>query len=348
MRSYIGKTNCRERVGGRTIVTLTCIVLAMTVLSGCRQGGTGGRGGTPGKPLRITINSWIGWAPLYIAQEKGFFKKHGTDLELIQVEDAGTRKSTMISGRVDGYASSVDNFALDAPSGVPGKIVLCFDESHGGDGIVAKRSIKTAADLKGKTVAFQPGLPGHFLLLHVLDEAGVSIDDLKKQEMDSDKAGAAFAAGKLDAAVTWEPWLSKAEQMEGGHKLITSDKLPGLIVDTLVFRDDVLLDYPNQVKGVIQAWFDALAYWKDQPKDAEKIMARAYKLSVGDLRTMASGVLFYDIDKNLQYFGQSNDGPILKVFDEASSYWMKSNLIKTKKTAKECIDPSFIRTLKQS
>src|SRR6266516_2509267 len=120
--------------------------------------------------LRISINSWIGWAPLFLAQDKGIFEKDGVKVELSRIEDTGARKSTMISGRVDGYATSVDNFQLDAAGGIPGHIVMLFDESHGADGIVTKKTIHTIQDLKGKQVAFQAGLPSHFLLLTVLKE----------------------------------------------------------------------------------------------------------------------------------------------------------------------------------
>src|SRR5205823_6256730 len=124
--------------------------------------------------------------------------------------------------------------------------------------IVAKNSIQTVADLKGKTVAFQPGLPNHFLLLQVLQDAGLTYKDIKPVDMDADKAGAAFVAGALDAAVTWEPWLTKASQSGHGHILINTRQKPGVIVDALAFRDDVLSERKQAVAALVQAWFDAL------------------------------------------------------------------------------------------
>jgi len=314
-------------------------LLCVGLLSGCKKE-------IKAAPLKITVNSWIGFAPLFLAQEKGFFAKHGTALEIINVEDAGARKATMIAKQVDGYASSVDNFPIDSTMGVSGKIVMCFDESHGGDGIVAKKSIKTIADLKGKKVAFQPGFPGHFLLLHVLKKNGLSQKDIVEIDMDSDKAGAAFAAGHLDAAVTWEPWLSKAEAMADGHKLITSDQLPGLIVDTLVFRDEVLVERGEEVKGVMKAWFEALDYWQKNPEEANQIMAKASKLSVEDFKAMTSGVKYFDYKRNVEYFGEKTaQGDIYKYFDAAGDYWLEIGLIKNKSKAAEKIDQSFVAKL---
>ena len=154
---------------------LATAVIAVVALTSCdRKTAPSGTSSTSA-PLKVTINSWIGWAPLYLAQKKDL--NGGVKIEITRVEDTGARKSTMIAGQVDGYASSVDNFALDSAQGVPGKIVMCFDESFGGDGIVSKKSIATVADLRGKKIGFQKGLPSHFLLLTVLQKAGLKYID---------------------------------------------------------------------------------------------------------------------------------------------------------------------------
>ncbi len=322
-------------------IFLAGMMVFALILSGCTKKPVE----VPKTKLSITINSWIGWAPLYLAKEKGLLGS--TDLEITRVEDTGARKTTMISGKVDGYASSVDNFALDSAQGVPGKIVLCFDESFGGDGIVSKKSIKEIKNLKGKQVAFQNGLPSHFLLLTILEKAGLSPADIKQVDLDADKAGAAFTSGKLDAAVTWEPWISKSAEMADGKILATTKDYPGLIVDTLVFRDDVIQTKRGAVKDVISAWFKALDYWKANKAESDAIMAKAYGLKVEEFTGMCEGVRFYDLAKNKEYFGAADPtSQIYKVFDSASALWMKADIIKAKKEPKAAIDGSFIAELK--
>lgn len=298
---------------------------------------------TTSKPLKITINSWIGWAPLYLAKEKVF--NEDVQIEIIRVEDTGARKSTMISGEVDGYASSVDNFALDAALGVPGKIVLCFDESFGGDGIVSKNDIQSIGDLKGKQVGYQKGLPSHFLLLTVLNQAGLKASDIVHIDMDADKAGAAFVAGHLDAAVTWEPWISKAAATSGGKILITTKDLPGLIVDVLVFRDEVLTSRREDVKTIIKGWFRALDYWKSHKEEADQIMAAAYGLDTQEFQEICSGVRFYDLDQNKAYMGKDSSGEIYNVFRSAGELWQSAGVITEVVSPENKIDPTFINEM---
>ena len=291
-------------------------------------------------PLKITINSWIGWAPLYLAQEKGL--NDGVEVEIIRVEDTGARKSTMISGEVDGYASSVDNFALDAAQGVPGKIVLCFDESSGGDGIVVKKGIDELADLKGKKIGYQKGLPSHFLLLTILKKAGLTEADIEHVDMDADKAGAAFVAGHLDAAVTWEPWISKAADTADGKILLTTKDFPGLIVDVLVLRDEVLAARRDEVEKLVEGWFRALEYWKQHENESNQIMSKAYGLTVDEFNDMVSGVTFYDRTRNIAYMGSGSGSEINTVFKSANELWRDAGVIEEAVEPKETIDPSFI------
>lgn len=316
-------------------------LVALMLMSGC------GRQQTSSEPFRITINTWVGFGPLYLAQEKGFFKKHGlANVEIVKMDDAAARKSSMGAGRIEGYASSVDNWALDSAQGLNGKIVMGFDESAGGDGIVAKNSIKRLSDLKGKTVAAQPGMPGQFLLFHLLRKAGLSASDVKVVEMDSDKAGAAFVAGKLDAAVTWEPWLSKASTA-GGHILASTKDNRGLIVDVLVVAPDVLSKRPKDVQAVMQAWFDALNYWKAHRVESDQIMAKALGLKPTDFAAMCAGVNHLDMDENRAYFGASGKkGPIFEVFDSASRVWLDQGITKRSTESNEEIDSSLLAGLK--
>jgi len=325
----------KKTVTGLVIGAIVVVVVGVYI--------TIGPGGSPShtkEPLQITINSWIGWAPLYLAKEKGL--NDGAEIEVIRVEDTGARKTTMISGEVDGYASSVDNFALDATQGVPGKIVLCFDESYGGDGIVAKKSISTLADLKGKKIGYQKGLPAHFLLLSVLKKTNLSGADVEHVDMDADKAGAAFVAGHLDAAVTWEPWISKAAATADGKILMTTKDFPGLIVDVLVFRDEIISSRSDDVTKIVQGWFSALEYWKQHEDEANQIMAKAYGLEVKEFKDMCSGVRFYDKAKNQTYMGSGMDSEIYRVFRSAGDLWLSNGVISQTVQPEARIDASFI------
>ena len=323
-------------------VGLVLSIMAALVITGCQK-----KQQVSTEPFRLTINTWVGFAPLYLAKEKGLFKKYGLEnVEILKIDDAAARKTSMEAGRIEGYASSVDNWALDSANGVKGKIVMAFDESAGGDGIVAKNDIKTLADLKGKSVAAQPGMPGQFFLFHMLKKSGLSSKDLKLVDMDSDKAGAAFAAGKLDAAVTWEPWLSKSSTA-GGHVLVSTKDNRGLIVDVLVVSPDVLAKRSKDVEALTKAWFEALEYWKQNKEESNGIMSKALGLPKEEFAAMCEGVNFFDLKGNKDYFGTTDKkGKIYEVFDSAGSLWLENGIIKSVTKSDAAIEQAILMGIK--
>jgi NitT/TauT family transport system substrate-binding protein len=293
--------------------------------------------------ISISLNSWVGWGPLFIAQKKGWFGDSAVTLTF--VEDAGARRLSMISGQVDSYASSVDNLAIDATFGVKGKTVLCFDESAGADGIIAKSNINWD-NIRGRTVAVQQGLPGHFLLLSALKEHGLKPNDVKILDLDADKAGSGFVSGTIDIAVTWEPWISKAAAMAGGKKLLTTAELPGSIVDTWVIRDSLIDTKANVIRQVIKGWFKALEWYEQNKSEGNDIIAAAYHLKPEEVNDLVAGIKFYDLKRNQEYMGTDQaPGRIYSVFANASQLWKDAGITKVTVDPKQYIDPQFVQSL---
>ena len=71
--------------------------------------------------------------------------------------------------------------------------------------------LKTAADLKGKRVAFNKGSNVHYLLVRALEDAGLSINDVTPVYLAPADARAAFERGSVDAWVIWDPFQAAAE-----------------------------------------------------------------------------------------------------------------------------------------
>ena len=166
--------------------------------------------------LKIGLNPWIGNGIYYVAQEKGFFAQEGLDIEIIPYEDGGVGKQLLLTGKIDVLDLTPETAVVLADSGAKIKVIGMMDTSIGADGIIATNEIKTLADLKGKKVAFENGSPSHLLLSYLLDQQGLTTKDLVEVNLPAPDAGASFVSGSVEAAVTWEPWLSKAVERPGG------------------------------------------------------------------------------------------------------------------------------------
>src|SRR5437660_5294221 len=196
------------------------------------------RSGAPG--FVLNVDTWVGYAPFWLAKDKGFFQEGGLDLNIVTMPDVGQRKASMLTGSSDGIAETVDMLVLDREEKVPSIAVMVIDFSNGADGILATDQVKSIQDLRGKRIAVQKNYASEALLNYILKKQGLKPTDVEKIDMEGGAAGAAFVSGQVDVAVTFEPWLSKAKERRGGKVLLSSAAVRGVIVDILSIRKDYL------------------------------------------------------------------------------------------------------------
>ena len=278
------------------------------------------------KDGEFTINfcTWIGYAPLYIAEANGYFENYGINPTLTINEDESTYAAAMFSKSVSSLGQVLDREIISYASGTPEEVLLAMDESTGGDGLVACAEIQSIQDLAGKKVGLDTSSTAYFFFLTVLDSVGMTKDDVTIVDMDSDFTGPAFIAGEIDAAVTWEPFLSTAGEREGGHLLVSSADFPGTIVDVLTVRSDMS---EEAKQALVNAWFDAIDFLKANPEEAAEIMSEGLGLSMEDTLGELSGVTFYDRESNAKFMDKNSENSIYDVAGRAMKFWMEEGII---------------------
>ncbi|MDR3591830.1 MAG: aliphatic sulfonate ABC transporter substrate-binding protein [Negativicutes bacterium] len=300
----------------------------------------------PAQKIIIAYTPWTGYGALFVAKEKGMFKSRGLDVELQSIEGVGDRKQALAAGKIQGMAASLD-VSVSAVAELPLKFVWAFDSSAGADGLIVKPEIKTMADLKGKQVAYHKGSASHLLLAALLDKAGMKESDIVSVDMKASEAAAAFMAGKVDAAITWEPHLSKAAKA-GGTILATSKDTPGLIADVLVFKDDYVKANSATVEKIVAAMAEATEYLQKNPADASKPIAEAFKMKPEEVVEDFATLKFYDLKGNLDFYGTTEKpGPMYDVAKRAAQFYVDQKVLKEIPDVTKNIDPSFINKLKK-
>lgn len=79
--------------------------------------------------------------------------------------------------------------------------------------------IQSVKDLKGKIVALNKGSNVHFLLVKLLEQAGVDYNEIETVYLPPADARAAFESGNVDAWVIWDPFLAAAQTATGATLL---------------------------------------------------------------------------------------------------------------------------------
>lgn len=262
----------------------------------------------------IGMVTFAGYAPLYLAKEKGFFGD--LDVELHRIDEVGSIRAGISSGELEAYLATPD-IALDTNNRPLGKAVWAIDESAGGDGVVVSGEIADLKDLRGKTVGHEPGLPPSFILLYLLHRNEISASEVSFKDLSTQDANSAFVSKAVDAAALYEPFLSSAaKNREGSKVVISSADTPGMIVDLIFVRDDQLAENKANVEKVIVGWRKAMEFIRSNPDEANEIMAKSFNLPVDEFKDIVSGIKWLDLEENKTLFGVDGaDGPLYDSFD---------------------------------
>ena len=246
--------------------------------------------------FQMGIEPWLGYGPWRVAEANGLFAKNGVDAKITNFTTDDEINAALASGQLDGANIATHTALRLAAAGLPIKIVLLLDQSNEADAILAGPSITSIADLKGKKVAYEEGTTSDILLRYALSENGMTIDDIQKVPMAAADAGAAVIAGRVDAAVTYEPYLTVALQQDPKFKLLyTAKEKPGIVGDVFVVRDQVLKEKPGQIQALLAAWDDAVAAYNADKPASQAIIEKSVEAEPGSLKTAFDGVLLYSL-----------------------------------------------------
>lgn len=269
------------------------------------------------KVLRFSYNVWAGWLPV-IAANKGtkpnpesvFAKKHGFQVEMVLMDDPVAARDAFVAGEVHTLWGTVDMMVLFAPelmkdSRTAPRIVQQIDWSNGGDGIVVRKGIKTARELKGRTVALAQNSPSEYYLTSLLLSSGLKPVDVKmKYTATAFEAAAAFVADQsIDACVSWAPDIYNISDRVPGTRILSSTKDANkLIADVYALRADFMRDHPAVAQGLVEGIYEGMRLVKADPAPACQAMADAFGMKPADVQGMMGDAHLTNAAENASFF----------------------------------------------
>jgi len=179
----------------------------------------------------------------------------GYDIQWSEFPAAAPLAEALNAGAVDsgpiGDAPLV--FALAAGTRVKA-IGANRSDSYGTAVLVRPDSpLKSAADLKGRSIATNRGSIGHYVTLKAITRAGLKPEDVNIRFLAPADAKLALTQGSVDAWATWEPYTALAETSKHARVLVSGrGLLPGLSYlaatdDAIAAKRPVLQDYLQRI-----------------------------------------------------------------------------------------------------
>ena len=327
--------------------------------------------GILGRPLRVGIVTWPGYAGGLVAnlgfkpnRECIYWKNHRLLVEFMLMEDVDARGKAFAKGGPDGVDivwSTVDFWANELPGfvkgGVDAKAIMQVDWSRGGDAIVVGPGIDRIEDLAGKKISLALFTPSHWLLEYSLQNS--SLDESEQAKIvkslvgknASPDARADFVAGKVDAAVVWEPDVTEALNKRPGSKILVSSKTAAnLIADLMVARSDFIKAHPDVLEAFVRGWLEGTTEANRRPDLAVNALMENEPLykDLGQQETLnqLTTVKWADLVDNTKMFGLDGGKPLFdRIFRSASQAWVHRGYISEGVTPGVAKDDRFLRKI---
>lgn len=296
------------------------------------------------QPLRSGVNPWPGYSGHYVALQKGLFSAAGLNVEETFFQSASDEITAFLADKLDvGWFTSGDAIQMVAKD--PSiKMIYLVDYSNGSDGILG-RDINNPQDLKGKTVARENILFENVLLRAYLEKGGLTEQDIVLKDMTAGDAAVAFAAKRVDAAVSYEPWLSKGAK-EGGGEVIFSTKDTNLIADVITVRESTIQSRRTELQAYLRAVDQAVKLVNAGDQEAIQITASKLGVSPEEAQAQITGVKIFDVEGNKSIgFNLDNPSNVISNFELTAKAAYDFKLVSQPLDVKSLYDDSIVKSL---
>lgn len=246
--------------------------------------------------VRIGLSSFTPInAALWIAEDKGLFKKHGIDSEVVLMGGASAGGvSSLIAGDVQflgGGGGGVINAALSGADVIMiGSIV-----NKGVQRVMARSDLRRPEDLRGKKVGVTRfGAASHLVLLIMLRGWNMNPSDVQMIQVGSSPAMmAALEKGGIDAAVLTEPTFFFAEDQ--GYRTLAD--LADMDIYYLHSMIDTTRAYLRANRDLalrfMRGYVEGIAYFKKNKKESLDVLAKKLRTAPGQTKYLERSHVLY-------------------------------------------------------
>lgn len=255
------------------------LAVLLAGLAACGPGATSG-GASPGTTATLTkvLLGQVGGisdAAFFIANDKGYFREQGIELETTPFQSAALMVAPLGTGQLDvgGGAPSAGLMNAIARE-VPLKIVAdkgSMPRGHGYEAMVVSKklwdsgNLKTAADLRGKTIALaQRNISPEVTLDTFLRTGGLTVKDVNLVTMAHADIRSALANGSIDMGLPIEPFVTQIAENNIGVIWKRNDEVaPNTQVAVVLFGPDFAAKKPEVAKKFMLAYLMGARYYND-------------------------------------------------------------------------------------
>lgn len=233
--------------------------------------------------IKVGASPVLTTAGVFLAQERGYFKEEGLDVDISILKSSGAQMTLLLSkGELDVGAGNLTAGLYNAINeGLDFKIVA--DKGHVDSKIesvaliirkdlVDRGKYKQLKDLKGFKIALTStdGSSQQVVMDLILKKAGLTSKDIEYVKLSYPESNAALKAKVIDGVVQLDPYLTMALTQGYGHLVLPSNQvLKSQQSGALFYSPKFMKDHPNEAMKFMRAYLKGVRVYNKGLKDQE-------------------------------------------------------------------------------
>ena len=289
-----------------------------------------------------------------IAIAEGMFDKYFGDKGIkvnTTVFDSGAEANQAIaSGGIDFATMGNVNAVVSLAKDLDAEMIWIHEVLGEIEGLAVKNGsgIEKVEDLAGKRIATPFASTCHYVLLNLLEEAGIE-DQVQLLDMKTAEIVAAWERGDIQAAYTWQPSLG--ELLKTGSVLVSSADMAerGYITANVdIVRKEFSSKYPDIVADFVAMMGEAGDIYRNNPEEAAQIVAEELQIPAEEALMQMQGSLWITPEDLLteSYFGTSEKpGDFARIMKDTGDFLVEQKSIDESPSQEEFndfVNPKYI------
>lgn len=282
---------------------------------------------------------------MWVAEQKGLFRKHGIETEIIVTGQGATAGIGALLANDIQMASAGGDSLVNAALRGGETVIIAAGVNKGLNRIMVRSDIKTPADLKGRKIgATRIGAVSHSVLLMMLKRWNMSTTDVQVLQLGSSpNMLQALDKGGIDGAVMTIPFVFIAED-RGFRVLVDLAETDIYYLHTMIAstRSYIKANRDNALR-FLKGFLEGIAYFKHNKKESLEIVRKKLRVNAEQERNLERS---YDLLATKYY--ETTPYPSLRGVETVLGLLEKDNPKAKSADPKSFVDDSLLREIDQS
>jgi len=215
-------------------------------------------------------------SPLWITQDKGFFRKYGLDVQAILIESGTTTAQALVAGDIS-FASVAGPAAIQSNLRGADVVMIAGVINTLIFQLYTERGITRPDQFKGKAVGVTRfGSATDFAMRYALDKYGIdATKEVSVLQLGNQPAQlAALEAGKVQGVMLSAPTSLRAKKM--GFPMLADLQMLGLEYQhtSIATSRALIKSKPDLVRDFMRAYIEGIHYAKTHRKESIEVLAK--------------------------------------------------------------------------